>query len=411
MLKPAKALFVAIPLLDEPDALPALLHDIRNQVFRDFVVCYCVNQPDAWWQDPDHIHTCIANRETLEILRSINDHETLILDCSSPGKGWGSKHFGVGQARRTAMDACLKYSGGNGILLSLDADTRFGSGYFGSIIESFENYPRVASLAVPYYHPLNGLEELDRAMLRYEIYMRYYSLNLWRIGTPYTFTALGSAMAVRMNAYQKIGGMTPMKSGEDFYFLQKLRKYAPMLFWNPEKVFPAGRLSSRVFFGTGPALIKGINGDWDSYPLYSPALFDQVALTISRFPDLFSADIPCPMDSFLKEIFREESVWEPLRRNHVNPKNFIRACHEKVDALRILQFLKSSTIPEESQNIENLKHFLRVYYTDIYRNIDPELMDRLDFGTSDPEELNSIRDILARLEEDQQKKHAADLLN
>ena len=76
-------------------------------------------------------------------------------------------------------------------------------------------------LAVPYYHKLIG-DATDRLILRYEIYMRCYLINLLRIQNPYAFTALGSAMAVTVRAYRKAGGLTPVKSGEDFYFLQNL---------------------------------------------------------------------------------------------------------------------------------------------------------------------------------------------
>lgn len=408
---PDTVLYVAIPLMDEGERLPALLEDIRDQRYRNFVVCYCVNQPDSWWEDPEHLSTCLDNQTTLQQLETLTDHPCIVLDHSSRGKGWNTRNYGVGQARRMAMDACVARAQEGDLLLSLDADTRFGPDYFGSVVTTFAQYPRIASLAIPYYHPLSGQEDLDRAMLRYEIYMRYYALNLWRTGTPYTFTALGSAMACRMSAYRRIGGMTPMKSGEDFYFLQKLRKYAPMGFWNPEKVYPAGRLSNRVFFGTGPALIKGIEGNWDSYPLYAAGLFDQVKQTISGFPMLFTRDIETSMDAFLKAVFKEDSVWEPLRKNHTRKANFIRACHEKIDALRILQFLKSNTLPEENQNGINLKQFLRVYYNEQYNSLPEGIMNRLDFRTSSIADLNAIRDLLAMLEEQIQRNSASERIN
>ncbi len=96
---------------------------------------------------------------------------------------------------------------------------------FNRLLNTFKHHPDAVALSVPYYHNLTGDEEKDRAILRYEIYMRYYAINLWRIGSPYNFTAVGSAMALPVWAYRAIGGITPHKSGEDFYFIQKLRKY------------------------------------------------------------------------------------------------------------------------------------------------------------------------------------------
>jgi len=400
-----KRLYVAIPLMNESEALPFLLDDIRNQKYQDFHVVYCVNQPEAWWSDSDKMGICQANLTSMEMIRQIQDHSFTLIDRSSPGLGWVGKKSGVGMARKTGMDACLTMAGKDTILLSLDADTRFDPGYFASVVTNFDEHIDIQSIAIPYYHPLTGHELLDRAMLRYEIYMRYYAIQLWRIGSPYSFTALGSAMAVRMKAYEKIGGMTPMKSGEDFYFLQKLRKYAPMLFWNPIKVFPANRLSDRVFFGTGPALIKGIQGDWESYPLYDSALFDNVAITINCFPDLFHRDVETPMDDFLKDIFKEDQIWEPIRRNHTLQKNFVRACHEKVDALRILQYLKSNTNPDENQNICNLNAILSVYNSVLSEDGLEKSPVLHDFENSDSITMNKFRDLLASVEEKFQKQH------
>ncbi len=95
-------------------------------------------------------------------------------------------------------------------------------------------------------------------------------------GARISFTAIGSAMALPVKSYRAIGGMTPHKSGEDFYFLQKLRKFGKVLTWNKEKVYPEARYSDRVFFGTGPAMIKGRDGDWSSYPIYPFELFDEI---------------------------------------------------------------------------------------------------------------------------------------
>lgn len=400
-----KRLFVAIPLMNELHYLPALLKCIQNQDFRNFFVCYCVNQPDSWWDDEGRKPDCLNNQQTIEQLSAIDDHDYLLVDKSSKGNGWNQKKSGVGWARKTAMDACSDKADEGDILLSLDGDTRFNQGYFASVMNNFREHPEVASLAVPYFHELVGNEELNRAMLRYEIYMRYYALQLWRIGSPYSFTALGSAIAVRMNAYRKIGGMTPMKSGEDFYFLQKLRKYSSLSFWNSERVYPATRLSDRVFFGTGPALIKGIEGDWGSYPLYSSRLFNLVRETYDLFPGLSRENLASPMDEFLKEIFREDDIWTPLRKNNPTQKNFIRACHEKVDALRILQFLKSNTENNEAENICNLKECLRDYYPYIYSAISEKDWNDLDFKTSEISKLDNIRLLLASIEEKYQKEN------
>jgi hypothetical protein len=161
-----------------------------------------------------------------------------------------------------------------------------------------------------------------------------------RIRNPYAFTAVGSAMAFPVWAYRKAGGITPVNSGEDFYFMQKLVKIGKLINWCESVAFPSPRFSNRVVFGTGPALIKGSSGDWSSYPIYAPELFDRVADTYQCFTRLYPEDVPTPMDEFLFSCFKTRELWSPLRKNYRSTENFIQACINKVDGLRILQFLR-----------------------------------------------------------------------
>ena len=193
---------------------------------------------------------------------------------------------------------------------------------------------------MPYYHRLTGDDIQDRAILRYEIYMRHYALNMLTIGSPYSFTAIGSAIVVRASSLRKIGGITPVQSGEDFYLLQKLRKMGEVGSWNEECVYPAARFSDRVAFGTGPAMLKGATGDWESYPLYSPASFQKVADTYRLIDRLYTEDIDNDFTRFLQAQFKTDDLWGPLRANARTVEQFRRSFHEKADGLRILQFLR-----------------------------------------------------------------------
>ncbi|MHC1707385.1 MAG: hypothetical protein AB9842_07675 [Bacteroidales bacterium] len=399
-----RKILVAIPLMDEWGNLHDLLQDINNQTLDDYHVVFCVNQPEDWWQLPEKVRVCQNNSKTLGFLSSFHDFSFSLLDKSSPGKGWKGKEHGVGWARKVAMDHSISMSGPHDIVISLDADTRMNPEYFESVLTTLNNKPGAVALSVPYYHRLTGKEDEDRAILRYEIYMRYYVLNLWRIDCPYSFSALGSAIAFPVRSYKAIRGMTPNKSGEDFYFLQKLRKYGPLLFWNPEKVYPAARFSDRVFFGTGPAMIKGKDHDWSSYPLYAMEHFNLVKDTYKSFPELFSKKVSTPMDEFLKGIFNEEDVWEPLRKNHQAEHRFIRACHEKVDGLRVLQFLKAHNVWGNNRDETHLKQYFRLY---VEPSDQPGFLMREDFSflEASVQELDIIRNILQNKEERFQQEH------
>jgi len=400
-------IFVALPLMNEFDTVQSVIDCLKEQeVINPVDVFVCVNQPDQWWEDEEKRAVCKNNMRTIRLLEKGFENSTIpltIIDRFSPGSGWTGKHYGVGWARKTVMDAINTVAYGPDIIVSLDGDTTFGKHYLQSISDNFAANVHATALAVPYYHQLTGDETTDRAMLRYEIYMRYYVLNLWRIKCPYHFTALGSAMAIPIWAYRSIGGMTPQKSGEDFYFLQKLCKFGDILNWNKEKVYPAARFSDRVFFGTGPAMIKGRDGDWSSYPIYDYRLFDEVKQTYDSFSELFKEDIPTPMTAFLSEQVKKDSLWEPLRKNVVTKERFIRACHQKVDGLRVLQFLKTRQQETEHSDEQNLISYLEKFYTeDNLRTLEIDF-SQFSFGGATVAELNRLRDFLVGEEEKYQK--------
>ena len=361
----------------------------------------CVNQPDHWWDENDKRHICEDNARTIQILKEVNDFEIVLIDRSTKGRGWDRKNFGVGWARKVAMDEIAARAGKNDIILCLDGDTVFKSNYLSTVNGSFENHDELAALAIPYYHNLINKIEEDRSILRYEIYMRHYLLNLFRIKSPYSFTAIGSAMAAPVWAYRKVGGLTPFKSGEDFYFMQKMAKNGPVGTWNEEAVFPAARFSSRVFFGTGPAMIRGNAGDWSGYPVYSPESFDRVAQTYSEFPHLFEKNVPTPMDDFLSGKFRDENIWQPLRDNFRSRDQFAKACMKKIDALRTLQYLKATH--KEGRDEANLRDFLEKNHPEEMKQQGIDLTG-FSFTESSVEELNNIRNLLYSIEMEQRKR-------
>jgi hypothetical protein len=398
-------IYIALPVLNELTLLPRILSDLISQTIQPEEVVLCVNQPDNWWSDPDKKQICKANQDCISLITMETRIKINLIDRSSIGLGWQGKHCGVGWARKTTMDLIAQKAADHDIIISLDADTTFGTDYLQSVAKNLIEHPTATGLSIPYYHDLTGEDNtLDRAILRYEIYMRCYSINLLQIGSPYSFTALGSAIAMPVWAYKAIGGITPQKSGEDFYLLQKLRKLGPLLFWNEEKVYPATRLSDRVFFGTGPALIKGLKGDWDSYPIYSLLHFDEVRKTYDLFTHLFREDVQTPMTFFLEIVFGPY-FWQPLRKNSRSLKSFVKACHQKIDALRILQYLKWREHQEPGIASERLIEMINRLSTDVEYNKGLPEMNNFSFEKSPIIQVNEIRDFLVRKEETLQRSH------
>ena len=333
---------VAIPLLAERDNLPLMIERLRRQTYRQFTLYCCVNNLEGGYGYEEN-QTCLA------LLHEVRDLPVVVIDRSSRGCGWTGKKKGVGWARKLLFERIMEEHADDELVVSLDADTDFDDNYLQAVVDTMNAHPDHNAFSVPYYHPLSNDEALDRPMLRYECYMRHYLLGLLRIGSPYAFTALGSAIVFPLWAYRRVGGITPLQGGEDFYLLQKFAKTGSIVgqFVEPYRgqgmvVRPQGRISSRVPFGTGPAIAKGIAAMEESYPFYSPEGFAAVKATYDLFPALYDADIDTPMTPFLCQQLATHDLWSPLRANFKSRHLFVHACAERVDGLRILQYLKNT---------------------------------------------------------------------
>ena len=378
---------IAVPAMAERETLPRLLECLRRQTLKNFVLNVCVNQPREWWElplDDWRRKVCDDNQQTIEYLSAIDDLQITILDYSNPRHSPRIKDSGVGRARRILMGDAKRAarSPNDDIIVSLDADTTFGDHYLETIIDLFNRHHDCAALSLPYYHPLDDGSE--RQMLRYECYMRHYLLQMLRIGSPYAFTALGAAMAFTLRAYGKAGGYSPLQAGEDFYLMQKFAKTGRILLPYDEAVcvYPSGRTSRRVPFGTGPAVSLSLQEMAERYPFYSPRSYDDVAATYSLFPSLYAADIETPMTTFLRQQLATDDLWGPLRKNYKRQEHFVRACTERVDGLRILQYLKSRPYPDVPLTVDGRT---------------------VDFAHESIEQLNAVRDSLFRQEMEARK--------
>ncbi|MBN2789549.1 MAG: glycosyltransferase [Candidatus Delongbacteria bacterium] len=375
-------IYIAIPALNELDYLPSLINDLKSQSMSDFKVFVCVNNPDEWWNDDKKVCHCENNVNTLKYLERISDIDIIVIDRSSKSQGWSGKKRGVGFARQELFEAVNKVSSVDDIIISLDADTRIPENYIQSVVDVFKKNKKSLLLTNPYYHDLIRDDKIDRAILRYELYMRYYILNLLMIGSPYAFSALGSAITFKIAGYRKINGITPKEAGEDFYFVNRMKKAGQVLIWNDQVVKPSSRCSDRVPFGTGPAVIKGIAGNWDSYPFYDFDAFKKIGKTYELLLELFQHNMETPIDSFIAENFGND-IWTPLRKNFKTENNFIRACHEKLDGLRILQVLKYY---QKGDSLQNFIIFSR-------EDLGIQISDDFNFDSVPIRRLNEIRDV------------------
>jgi len=358
---------VSIPAMDELEHLPVTLDALSKQKTDiPFEVYICVNQPDNYWTDTDKKTICENNRSLLEYLRDYHFLTLHVLDYSSPGNGWKGKKYGVGYARKVLFENILEASEPDDLIISMDADTLVEPGYLSSVAARFAQNKQLNAIAVPYYHPLDSHDETrNRAMLRYEIYMRNYAINLLSINSPYGFTALGSAIAMRASALRKIGNITPLQSGEDFYLVQKFCKMGGLSLFNTECVYPASRYSDRVPFGTGPAMAKGAKGFWESYPIYHHACFEPIREAYEHLTELYTGDYPITENDFLIFLQKEtqkQDIWQDIRHNVTDYPHFVKAFHQKADGLRLLQYARTKyrqhPVNEEVALYDNLQKWM-----------------------------------------------------
>jgi len=392
-----RTIYFAIPAMNEKEFLPFTLDCIDKQRYKANIKVYvCVNQPEKCWEN-EQIEICKNNQQTIELLKNYSHLDITLIDKSSRGNGWEDKKQGVGHARKLLIDSILQVASDNDILISMDADTVFEADYCQTVADNFQAHKGAVGLAVPYYHRLINSEPEDRAILRYELYTRNYNLNLLRIGSPYAYTALGSAIACTIKACKAVGGFDAYTSGEDFYFLQKLCKHGNILRYNKSKVYPATRYSARVPFGTGPAMQKGSLGNWKPYPIFDYSGFDVIEQTYKMIGHLFYEDVDNEFIRFLKTVFSTDDLWSALRKNYKTISSFTRAFHNKADGLKIFQFLRYHQSNCQKSDEKCLSDFFKQYYPHI-SNAFSCRMESFSFSSASIRELDEIRNFLMEQE-------------
>ncbi|AMV71030.1 hypothetical protein DBW_0639 [Desulfuromonas sp. DDH964] len=344
---------VIIPALAEAASLPATLTSLAanpRQELARWLIIVVVNQRG----DADPI-TKVENQATLARLDSADRRwdglHLAWVDAASPGCELPPGE-GVGLARKLGCDLALERLDwarrGGPLLAMLDADTLVAPNYLAALQDHFATRPEGAA-TVAFCHQPGENALLDAAITRYELYLRSYLLGLTLAGSPYAYPTVGSTIVCRALAYLRAGGMNRRLAGEDFYFLQQLAKTAGVAPLGTTLVEPAARLSSRVPFGTGPALEKILGGDpaltlchpWEAFLL----LRDWLTCAAGAGPETGAVELLRQAVTLAPELgdFLAAtglvSNWEKLRRNHPAQPALRRAFHGWFDALQTRRLL------------------------------------------------------------------------
>ncbi|MGE0174808.1 MAG: hypothetical protein AB7T49_18590 [Oligoflexales bacterium] len=312
------------------------------------------------------------NQATLEIIRARYGNARLV--CTDPptyfvsGEGVDivvpyfneEPHLipfkeGIGLVRKlindTAAWLCSTNVVTSGWIHNTDVDVELPSDYLG-IYESPGDY---CAIIHPYRHlPAGDPNSAKWPILQtYEIWLRYYYLGLKHAGSPYAMHTLGSTISVSAEAYAKVRGVPKRQAGEDFYWLNKLRKVGEIRY--ERDVGPLNiieRESTRVPFGTGATLAK--THSISEFHFLDPRNFDVLETLLRCMDDFLMGDgqfsvsdvlsvmpIDAELKSVLGSVFTKMGFDDACKRisrsagDRIRRKNFV----DWFDAFKTLKFV------------------------------------------------------------------------
>lgn len=365
-------IIVIIPAYNEPDILETLasIKKCKKPNFPTEVIIL-INHT---YETPEYIKE--QNVQTLiEVNNWINEESTIHMKFHCILKGdLQQKHAGAGLARKIAMDEAIhrfaSINNDSGIIVSLDADTLVSNNYLSDIQDVFLRKKNLNCSIFNFEHQLpNNIEsENKRAIIIYELYLRYFKQALNFTGFPFAFHTIGSCFAVKASTYAKQGGMNRKKAGEDFYFLHKVFPLGNCIELNTVSVFPSSRLSDRVPFGTGPAIRKIIAEG--NFLTYQPICFKYLKKLFNNINDLYKADYQTVLLVYKKldlslqkfiSIDDFESRINEINNNSASLKAFTNRFFKWFDAFKIIKYLNFthtdiSRIPVIEASIEFLSY-------------------------------------------------------
>ncbi len=278
------------------------------------------------------------------------------------------KFAGVGLARKIGMDLALtKFdycSINKKIIICTDADCIVDSNYLSEISQEF-NRNNYEAAVVNFEHDIAGNDEETKAIICYEIFLRYYVLGLAYAKSDYAFHTIGSTMLCTPEAYVKVEGMNKRKAAEDFYFLEKLAKIYPIGEIKTTFVHPSKRGSWRVPFGTGRSVDRFLMNTKDEYLLYDPKSFAVLKTWLEVFYDKSSSQ-PELVSGSSEFIDTNEEIPKQVRNDIVQNQSSLFKISKNIHpalsqflAQQDLEYFINTVIINNSNpaEIEKQKHF------------------------------------------------------
>jgi hypothetical protein len=278
---------VVVPACGEGEELVEMLRSVPRGALGEVLVVLVVNgkkNSAAWVHEANRsvrgrLQRAFGERKEESLSRDPPAHllpfdagHILLVDRSGPAHRFDDDQ-GVGLARKIGGDLAARLHGAGRLaspfVHSTDADVALPEDYF----ERVSSRPDASALLYPFAHVPEKDPALARAVLLYEISLRYYVLGLAFAGSPWAYHTIGSTIASRAGAYVRVRGFPKRDAAEDFYLLAKLAKVGPVVSLAGRPIAIRGRASDRVPFGTGAAVRRLAAPEAPPFALYDPRLF------------------------------------------------------------------------------------------------------------------------------------------
>lgn len=331
---------IALPCCNEFDSLPETLKSLEKTAPQDYggtLIIVNVNQRASMDRQ--------NNLATLDWLQSFETPLNLSWLDHVTGSAAYAEQFGVGLARHQACSCGLDFVDNKAPVISLDADSPVNPKYLKAIFTYLRETPDFKAGHVNFKHRHCGSDAEKQAIGVYEQHLHQHRQRLEEANSPHAWYAIGSTIVCTKEAYIKAGGYHCRRmAGEDFYLLQQLSKTGCKISMIEDAfVYPSGRTSDRVPFGTGKAVGDIIeSGNWLTYHHHCYRDLGQLLVAVeenlSESADVISEKVPPSCQCWLRE--RDFiGVWPKLQAHARDTEMLLERFHEWFDAFQTLKLI------------------------------------------------------------------------
>ena len=290
-------------------------------------------------------------------IQCLNEHTDLYLHDIELLCGPTRAALGVGLARKTGCDLALQWMVAGGIsgqwLCCTDADASVPQDYFKQLDSAA---PDAVAAIFRFQHMPGEEQDCDTATALYELRLHHYVLGLEYASSPYAHHTLGSCIAIRTDAYVQVRGFPKRAGAEDFYILNKLAKIGPISRLSGQCIQLQSRHSSRVPFGTGPAVAAITEaGRLEDVRIFDhPRCFEALRTLLASLPELTQSPDAALAPLFVRQGLdatvaeQSDAALQALgirsglahcQRQSKSSAQFLRQFHQWFDAFRTLKFI------------------------------------------------------------------------